>query len=394
MNIVTIVGGPQSTARPSEFLRQGVDVAVVGEGEATVVELVKMLQYNFEQQKDFNEIKKQNIEGFKNILGIAYQNLSGEIVINAPRPYIDLTHQVLPVYDKIDVESYVKIADGTVRGLPLRSGIILTSRGCPYDCTFCDCNKVFGQRVRYRGLTNVRAEVKLLKEKYDVEGIWLADDTFTLNKEHILGVGRIMKEFGIVWSCNTRVNLLDAELIQEMKKNGCVQFDIGVESGSPRVLDQVMHKRISLDQIRKAFALCRKLGMRTLASFMMGLPTETREEMEQTMRLAKEIKANFYVLSIFTPLPGSSLFDQYYQHEVTSEDYKNLNFFIGLEKFNKSEVKNLKELNTKWRKELAWLMKKENLNSLWFIAKMFFKLKHKKERIMFFWQKVKRLLIK
>jgi hypothetical protein len=71
-----------------------------------------------------------------------------------------------------------------------------------------------------------------------------------------------------------------------------------------------------------------------------------------------------------------------------------LNFFIGLEKFNKSEVKNLKELNTKWRKELAWLMKKENLNSLWFIAKMFFKLKHKKERIMFFWQKVKRLLIK
>lgn len=75
MNIVTIVGGPQSTARPSEFLRQGVDVAVVGEGEATVVELVKMLQYNFEQQKDFNEIKKQNIEGFKNILGIAYQNL-------------------------------------------------------------------------------------------------------------------------------------------------------------------------------------------------------------------------------------------------------------------------------------------------------------------------------
>lgn len=387
----SFVGGPQSTAKPIDFLDNGFDAAVIGEGEITAVELVKCFQEALETNQPFADIKKNVLEKLKNIAGIAYKNINNENIINPPRAYADLTNQVLPTYDKIDMESYIKIADGTVRGLPLRSALILTSRGCPYDCAFCDCNKVFGQKVRYRGLANIYQEVKLLKEKYDVEGIWLADDTFTLNREHILGVGKIMKEFKIIWSCNTRVNLLDKELIMLMKKDGCVQFDIGVESGSQRVLDEVMRKQINLAQIKNVFALCRQCGVRTLASFMMGLPGETLEEMEATRSLAKEIRANFYVLSIFTPLPGSSLFEQYYKDEIKIEDYKDLNFFVGLEKFNKSQVKNIKELNTKWRKELALQMKIQNLNQGIFFLKFFFRFKHKKERLNFMWQKIKKL---
>lgn len=391
-DFISIIGGPQCTSMPGDFLTNGFDVAVVGEGEETTVELVGCLKEIMAGQNDFSKVRQLMAERLKDVLGISYLDEEGSVAANPSRPYSDIAEIVLPAYDKIDMESYVQIADGTVRGLPLRSAIILTSRGCPYDCTFCDCNKVFGQKVRFRSLENVRQEVKFLKERYDVEAIWLADDTFTLNKDHILGIGKIMKEFGIIWSCNTRVNLIDEELVKEMKKFGCVQFDIGVESGSQRVLDEVMRKRISLDQVKNTFALCRKFGMRTLASFMIGVPTETREEMEETMNLAREIKANFYVLSIFTPLPGSSLFDTYYKNEITQADYKDLSFFAGLERFNKSEVKNLKELNTKWRKELAARMKKENLIHVFFFLKMFLRLNHKKDRMAYMWNKIRNMI--
>jgi radical SAM superfamily enzyme YgiQ (UPF0313 family) len=388
-NFISIVGGPQATAKHEDFLQNGFDLAVVGEGEETALELVKILE-KIDAQENW---KQRFLENITQIKGIAYKNEKGEIIKNENRAFIDINDLILPAYDKIDMESYVKMWDGIVRGFPVRGALILTSRGCPYDCSFCDCNKVFGRVVRFRGLENIKAEVKLLKEKYDIEGIWLADDTFTLNREHILGVGKIMKEFDLIWGCQARVNLIEEDLIKQMKRDGCIQFDLGVESGSQRILDKVMNKRINLEQVRKAFAICRKYKIRTLANLMMGLPTETKEEMEQTMQLARELKANFFVFSIFTPLPGTAIFDKYYKNEITNKDYKELNFFAGLEKYNKSEVKNLKELNTKWRKELAIRMKKENINGIFLFIKIFFKLKRKKERLNFIFNKIKNLIV-
>lgn len=390
LDFISIVGGPQSTAKPVDFIMNGFDVAVIGEGEATVLELARTLTMVPEGQ-NWRQVFSEKL---KDVWGVAYKNISGQAVVNKARPFIDLTEPPLPAYDKIDVESYVKMWDGIVRGLPIRGALIMTSRGCPYECTFCDCNKVFGRQVRFRGLENIREEIKILKEKYDVEGVWLADDTFTLNREHILGVGKIMKEFELIWGCQARVNLIEEDLIKQMKNDGCIQFDLGVESGSQRILDEIMNKKTNLSQVRQAFVLCHKYKIRTLANLMMGLPTETKEEMEQTMRLARELKANFYVFSIFTPLPGTTLFEKYYQKEITSADYKDLNFFAGVERFNKSQVYNLKELNTAWRRELAWRMKKENISSIFLFIRIFFMLERKKERINFIWQKIKKIIFK
>ncbi|MFH1610664.1 MAG: radical SAM protein, partial [Patescibacteria group bacterium] len=364
------------------FLDHGFDISVVGEGEQTALEIAEHVN---NQDMDWSKIN-----------GIVYRNSNNEIIQNPPREYLDISNLPLPAYNKVDMKGYVGMWDGIIRGLPLRGALIMSSRGCPYACTFCDCNKVFGQHVRYRSLENIEQEVQLLKQTYGVEGIWLADDTFTLNKEHILGVGKIMKKHKMIWGCQARVNLVDEKLIKTMKKLGCIQFDLGVESGSQRVLDEVMNKKTNLDQVRQAFRLCHKYKIRTLANLMMGLPTESKEEMEQTMDLAREIKANFYVFSIFTPLPGTTLFDKYYKNEIDYRDYKELNFFAGIERFNKSKVKDLKTLNTEWRKELAMRMKKSNLtlHYVFLYLKIFFKLKHKKKRLQFVLKKVLNLIRK
>jgi len=394
LSFLSLIGGPHATTSPAEFLNNGFDIAVMGEGEETTLELVFCAKNKFEQQeKDKNfDVCKDFLKDLKNIRGIVYKNLEGEIIANQRREFIDISDLPIPAYDKIDMESYIGMSDRIIRGVIVRGASIMTSRGCPYSCTFCDCNKVFGHGVRYRGLDNIRQELKLLKENYDVEGIWLADDTFTLNKEHILGVGSIMKEFNLIWGCQARVNLVDDDLVRVMKRDGCVQFDFGVESGSQRILDEIMNKKTNLDQIRRAFAICRRHRVRTLANFMMGLPTETKEEMEQTMKLAREIKADVYMLTIFTPLPGTELFDRYFKEEITTGDYKEMKLFAGVERFNKSKVRSLKELNDRWRKDLTKEMKKRYLDNPWAYLEIFFKLKHKKERLLFIWYKIKRLM--
>ncbi len=379
INVFSIIGGPHVTAKPEDALRNNFDAVVIGEGEETALELIKELE---QDQPDLEKIK-----------GIAYKKYNNQIIINQPRPLLDISNHVLLAYDKILMSRYLKVNDEVLRGIPIKAAIVMASRGCPYRCTFCACNKVFGYRARYRDFENIKAEVQLLKNKYKAEAIWFADDTMTINYDHVRKISKLMKQEKMYWGAQSRVDLTNEEIVKLMKNSGCLQLDFGVESGSQRILDEIINKRTKLDQVEKAFKLSHKYGIRAHASFMLGLPTETREEVFKTFEFAKKIKANWYAFGIFTPLPGTHLYEDYYKPgEITLDDYKNITFHKPKEKFNKSEVKDLDVLFSKWRKELFDNLKWRNLTHPLIYFKLFFTLPNKLERLSYFSFKLRRLI--
>jgi radical SAM superfamily enzyme YgiQ (UPF0313 family) len=194
------------------------------------------------------------------------------------------------------------------------------------------------------------------------------------------------------WGAQARVDLADEEIIKLMKDSGCLQLDFGVESGSQRVLDEIINKRITLDQVRKTFTLCKKYGIRIHASFMLGLPTETNQEAQATLKFAQELAPNWYAFAIFTPLPGTVLYEKYYEPgEITFEDYKVVTFHKPNKKFDKSKINDLGTLHAEWRKRLWEGIKKRNLAHPFLFIKLFIVLPNKKERLEYYWFKFKRL---
>ena len=378
VNAVSIIGGPHVTASPEDALKGGFDVVIVGEGEATTLELIK-------------ELEKENTD-LSSVKGIAWKNDNGSIIINPVREMIDISDLSLPAYDKIDMARHLKISDEVLRGVPVRAAIVMASRGCPYRCTFCACNKVFGHKIRYRSFENIKQEVQLLKNKYQAEAIWFADDTLTVSYDHVKKICELMKQEKMYWGAQSRVDLTDESVIKTMKESGCIQLDFGVESGSQRILNEIVHKNIKLEQVERTFKLCHKYGIRAHAAFMIGLPTETCQEVIKTFEFAKKIKPDWYAFGMFTPLPGTDLFDHYYQPgELTIEDYKEISFHKKAKKFNRSQVDDLAELFAKWRQELFEGVKRRNLIHSLFYLKLFFVLPSKFERADYYWFKIRRL---
>ncbi|MFA6593804.1 MAG: radical SAM protein [Candidatus Buchananbacteria bacterium] len=379
LEVFSIIGGPQATADPAGVINSGFDVAVIGEGEKTALELMEELQ---KEQPDLQRVR-----------GIAWPDQNNNVVINEQREYMDLTDLSLPAYDKVNMAYYTKIWDDIIRGIPMKAVMVMASRGCPYSCTFCACNQVFGRQVRYRDLENIKKEINLLKNEYNVEGIWFADDTLTTNYDHVRKICRIMKESGLYWGAQSRVDLVNEEIIKLMAESGCLQLDFGVESGSQRVLDEIINKRIKLSDVEKAFELCQKYGIRREAGFMIGLPNETKEEMRQTFEFAKKIKADHYSFSIFTALPGTKLFNDFFKDRISVADYCNFSFFQSQDKFNRSGVSDSQELEKLfegWRQGIFEGVKKRGLTHFLRLAAIWFKLGNKKERWDFIFFKIKR----
>lgn len=381
IEVFSMIGGPQATVDPISAVKSGFDAAIIGEGEMTSLELIQELG---KEQPDLGKIK-----------GIAWLGSDGNAVINERRGYMDLADVSLPAYDKVNMEYYTRIWDDIIRGIPIKAAMVMASRGCPYCCTFCACNQVFGRQVRYRDPENIKKEINLLKDKYGIEGIWFADDTLTTNLDHVRNICRIMKESGLYWAAQSRVDLVNEEIIKLMAESGCLQLDFGVESGSQRVLDEIIDKRIRLADVEKALELCRKYGIRREAGFMFGLPGETKDEMLKTFEFAKKIKADYYSFSIFTALPGTKLFNDYFKNHIKNEDYLNFTFFQSGDKFNLSEVKDSQELVklfNNWRMEIFEGAKKRGLLNFLRFAEIWFKLGNKRERLNFIFFKIRRAL--
>jgi anaerobic magnesium-protoporphyrin IX monomethyl ester cyclase len=304
-----ILGGIHPTILPEQTLRETqADAVVIGEGERTMQEFVQ----------------KWDSRSWEAIKGLAYLN-SGQYVQNPPRELIaDLDELPFPDYDLLDLKK-VFIPPGTVRGHFLRATAhISTSRGCPNRCIYCNCPTIFGTKVRKRSVPNVIAEIKKLVQKYPViEGMWFVDDSFTTYPSWVIEFCDAMireKLNSLIWSCQTRVSHINQDMLIKMKAAGCVQVEYGIESGCNRVL-KVLQKNTNTDMVREAVYAAKRAGLNVLGTFMIGSPTETISEMEQTFRFAKELPLDCCRFFFTTPFPGTKLYDMAQQNHWLNPDY-------------------------------------------------------------------------
>ncbi len=194
-------------------------------------------------------------------------------------------------------------------------GTILYSRGCPFGCGFCGSHHVWGRKTRWRAPRDVAAEMWAIYKEYDTRYFSFADDTFTLNQGWVFPLldaiekTTLPKVPGFRWTCNTRPETIDTHLVSRMKAAGCSAIAIGIEGGSPRILKK-MKKKFTKGNVRKAVDIIRGEGLIVSGQFMVGYPTETEDEMWETVGLARELKCESVMLSVAAPLPGTELFEE------------------------------------------------------------------------------------
>ncbi len=298
-DVTYCAGGVHTTVKPHDTLKAlDLDFIVVGEGEYTMREVCEKLD------------KKK---GLKNIAGIFYRE-NGAVIENERRELIqDLDSLPFPARHLIDMTPYLK-PPGIIRGYAEKNQTtVVTSRGCPFKCIYCGSHNIFGRRTRRRSVKNVVDEIEHLEKTYGMRGIYFCDDTFTLSSKWVKEYCRDLnsRDFTIKWGCQSRVDQTDHDLMQKMKDSGLVQLDFGVESGSEKIL-KVLGKGGAGDrtsQIKQSFKLCKDLGIRTLATFIIGNPEETRQDIEESFQVAKEIQADYTAFYFLTPYPGTDIYD-------------------------------------------------------------------------------------
>ncbi|MBF8265427.1 MAG: B12-binding radical SAM protein [Dehalococcoidia bacterium] len=289
-SIPIVWGGVHPTALPEESLKNSqVDIVVRGEGEYTMLDLVK-----------------NNIEKLESIPGISYKK-DGQITHNPDRALI---HHL----DDLPFPARHLIIDW--KSCPPEAlGNIFATRGCPYSCVFCASNKVWSRTVRYRSASNVISELQQLQQKFGVQQFSFEDDSFTINKKLVNEFcSTLIKErMKIRWRCETRVDLITKDLLEQMKKAGCEEIFLGLESGSPETLRWIK-KGVTVEQMRSAVEILRQVGIRFSAFFMIGFPWETTKEINETLNLMKDLDPFAANLSIATPYPGTEL------HHICTEE--------------------------------------------------------------------------
>lgn len=304
-NTKVVLGGVHTTLFPEESIkRKDIDFIVVGEGDITIVELVNALDEGKEELYDVD--------------GLVWKKCS-KIIRNKNRELVNLDTLSFPARHLFPMEKYYSSAN--LRGK--RTLNIMTSRGCPFRCAYCSSHLTFGKTNRFRSPQNIIKEIIHLKEVYKIDGLQFYDETFTINRKNVIELCKLMinKKLNIQWTCFTRVDLVDKELLDIMKEAGCYQIFYGVESGVQRLLD-ILQKDITLGQIKKALKLTREAKIESLASFMFAIPTETVEDSWQTIKFAIEIDPDYAQWEKTTPFPGNRMHELCMKSgTIITEDY-------------------------------------------------------------------------
>jgi anaerobic magnesium-protoporphyrin IX monomethyl ester cyclase len=285
--VPVVVGGDHPTIFPEQFLRDPIiDFAVRGEGEAAILDLVAYL----ERGRADAAIPA----------GVSIRTPGG--IRHGPDrpPIMDLDGLPLPA-----IESLL----GAASYRPVDFGSIMTSRGCPFGCTFCGVSTVWGRRVRNRSIPNVLAEIGHLNRRYGTTYFSFRDASFTLDRRRTEDFcdGLQALGLGVQWECLTRADLLDEDLVTKMAAAGCATIRLGIESGSPRIL-KYMNKPIDMDVTRRTARVLNRLGMYWSAYILIGTPQETSESVRETLDFLKEVDPPFITLARFAPIPGSAMY--------------------------------------------------------------------------------------
>ncbi|MBM3255168.1 MAG: radical SAM protein [Candidatus Omnitrophica bacterium] len=289
---ILFIGGTHVSALPEETMQEACfDYGIVGEGERTVVELA-------------DAISKGDRENIRHIKGLVLRD-GPKIVCTPPREYID-DLDTLPFPARHLFPALSKYTYLYYKSLPLAT--IITSRGCPYQCTFCD-RAVFGNRVRMRSINNILDEIEMLVKDYGVREINIVDDLFTLSRQRIeeFCQGLLSRDIRISWACMARADCVNPDILKTMKQAGCWRINYGIESGNQRILDAIK-KNVTLEAIERAVRWTSMLGIRSLGFFILGLPGEDERSVRNTLSFANKLPLDRVVFFIAQPLPGTEIY--------------------------------------------------------------------------------------
>jgi anaerobic magnesium-protoporphyrin IX monomethyl ester cyclase len=289
-----ILGGPEVRASAENFLSYGADVIVVGEGEATMLELVSFLKENRDSDLSI-------------IAGIAYMQ-NGTVIKTAEREKIsDINTLPFPNRRKTDLSLYLdtwKKAHG-------KSAIsVNTMRGCPYSCKWCS-RAVYGMSYRRRSAKLVVDELEYIYNNYSPDNIWFVDDVFTINHKWLREFNDELanRKLPVSYECITRADRLNEEVIQLLKASGCSRVWIGAESGSQKVID-LMDRRVKVEQVREMIQLAAAYGIETGTFIMLGYPGETEEDIRETVHHLKASNPDHFTITIAYPIKGTELYKE------------------------------------------------------------------------------------
>lgn len=283
-----VVGGPHASIIPESTLNEfkGFDIAVIGEGEDTTLEIAKILGSEGES-------------GLMHVPGIALRMNNGDIKLTSPRPIIDDINELpFPGWDLFELSFYNHLF------------VVSTSRGCPFSCYFCSLGYL-GRRVRVKNSLKVVDEIEYLVNNFQVEKIQFSDATLSLiGEQTFIMCDEIIKRglhSKIQWDCETRADSINQKLLKKMKEAGCRWVALGVETGNEKILREIVKKGETKEQIKKTVSLIKQVGIKVRCFFILGHYTETRETIKETIRFALQLNPDALSFGLMVPNPGSEI---------------------------------------------------------------------------------------
>ncbi len=300
-----VLGGVHASAMP-EFIMEKypdlIDCVVVGEGEITMLELVNAYQAS---------------SGVETIKGTVYAK-AGEVIRNENRPFIENLDSIpFPARDLIPQAFFTpNLHNARYRNC----ATILTSRGCPFNCSFCASRLVSGRKYRTHSVEYILKEMEMLKKNYKIRQLLITDDTFTIDRNRLEEIcrGMIDRRLRLAWFCFGQVGTVNRELLKLMKKAGCYSIGFGVESSDETTLKK-MGKPILPVKAKETIKIANSLGLKTQAFYIIGSPGETKEQINKTVKFSREVGSTLAFYNMLVPFPGTRDFD-YFFSETPLED--------------------------------------------------------------------------
>jgi len=306
-----VFGGPHATILPDMCLEDGnVDLVIKGEGEYSILDYIK------------NGLNPENLNG-------SVYKKDGMLIYGPDNTVIDIDTIGQPDRSIFDMEKYIltwNSMDSVSQNA--RGTSVIVSRGCPFMCSFCQptLQQIFGRKVRKRKPAHVIEELKTLKKNYALNTFMFEDDTFMMDKAWVEEICNLLikSNMDYLWCCNMRADLCQENLLKTMYSAGLRKINIGIETATQRLLDEVYKKGITVNQITNAVNTAKRLGIKVQGYFMIGHPTETLREILNTILLARNLDIDNASFSVITPFPGTSLFEREKQlitKHITEFDY-------------------------------------------------------------------------